>query len=222
MNAAAIILARGGSKGVPQKNVIPFCGKPLLAWTIQACKGAGLDTYVSTDCSSIREAALQEEAFVIDRPTSLATDSATSESGWIHALDILSTQKKEFDWVVAPQVTSPFTSSDDIKLGLEMASSGKYDSLFSASVFDDLMVWKDGKSVNYNSDSRGRRQQSSDTYIENGAFYIFTPQLIRTTNNRMGQEIGMVPMDPWKIFEIDTLEDVRVCSTLMKEFLLDE
>ena len=83
----AIILARGGSKGIPKKNIIDFCGKPLMAWTIEHCKMGGADqVYVSSDSHEILEIGMHYGALPIERPDAIADDKSTSESGWLHAL----------------------------------------------------------------------------------------------------------------------------------------
>jgi N-acylneuraminate cytidylyltransferase len=77
------------------------------------------------------------------------------------------------------------------------------------------------KSVNYNYKNRGRRQDISKQYIENGSFYIFKPDLLRQCKNRLGGKIGMTRMEFWKMFEIDTIEDLKMCEVLMRAFLLE-
>ena len=225
MNNAAVILARGGSKGIPNKNIIDFCGKPLLAWTIEQCRDGGVDkVYVSSDSDKVLEVGEEYGATSIKRPEGLSGDTATSESGWLHALDIIEEKTISLDWILAPQVTSPLRSTDDIRNGLEIAKSGNFDSLFSCSIAEDLFFWEEiaGKldSVNYDWRNRKRRQDIPKQYIENGSFYLFRPEVLRENNNRFGGRIGVVEMEFWKMFEIDSIDDLRMCSALMKEFLL--
>jgi len=220
---AAIILARGGSKGIPNKNIINFCGKPLIAWTIEHCLLAGIkEVYVSSDSEEILKVAQNYGVSGIKRPQDISGDTATSESGWLHALEVID---KEIEWVFAPQATSPLRTPEDIKRGLALASSGQYDSIFSCSVAEDLLFWQvtpEGtlKSINYDYQNRGRRQDRPKQYIENGSFYIFRPEILRKYNNRLGGRIGMLEMEFWKMFEIDTMEDLKICEALMRKFLL--
>jgi len=227
MKTVAIVLARGGSKGIPRKNIIDFCGKPLLAWTLEQCLAtSGVDSvWVSSDSNEILGIGSSYGARAIQRPLALAGDTATSESGWLHALHIIEKEIGAVDAVLAPQVTSPLREVSDIARGLTIFNSGQYDSLFSCSVAEDIYFWHqndDGmlESINYDWRNRKRRQDHRPQYIENGSFYIFTPSVLRNFNNRFGKRIGMVEMEFWKTFEIDSPETLRLCAALMREFLL--
>ena len=160
----------------------------------------------------------------IFRPEEISGNTATSESGWLHALEVIEEKTTNLDWILAPQVTSPLRSTDDIRNGLEIVKSGKFGSLFSCSIAEDLFFWGDSSgnldSVNYDWRTRKRRQDIPKQYIENGSFYLFRPEVLRKNNNRFGGLIGVVDMEFWKMFEIDSMDDLRMCSALMKEFLL--
>ncbi len=227
MNTVAILLARGGSKGIPRKNLIDFCGKPLMVWSIEQCKAAkGIDSvWVSSDSEEILDVAGAHGARPIRRPEGLSNDTAPSESGWLHAIETIEQSTGKVDLVVAPQATSPLREASDIERGLAAFAAGGYDSLFSCGVAEDLYFWQrsaDGRleSINYDWRNRKRRQDHAAQYIENGSFYLFQPEVLRRFNNRFGERIGMVEMDFWKTFEIDSLEGMRLCAALMQEFLL--
>jgi CMP-N,N'-diacetyllegionaminic acid synthase len=225
MNTVAIILARGGSKGIPKKNIINFCGKPLISWTIENCIAGGANSvWVSSDSDEILKVSEQYGAKSIKRPNDISDDFATSEKGWLHSIDFIG-QTEIIDWVLAPQVTSPLREAKDIALGIKNASEGIHDSFFSCSVAEDLFFWQkntDGQldSVNYDWRNRKRRQDIPKQYIENGSFYMFRPEVLKANNNRFGSSIGIVEMEFWKMFEIDSQEDLKMCSALMKEFLI--
>lgn len=226
MNVVAIILARGGSKGVPKKNIIDFCGKPLIAWTIDNCiKGGANSVWVSSDSDEILEISAEYGANKIKRPDDIAGDFATSESAWLHAINYIEQAEGKIDWVVAPQVTSPLREASDILKAITLAKENIHDSFFSCSVAEDLFFWQknnDGNldSINYDWRNRKRRQDIPKQFIENGSFYIFKPQVLRNTNNRFGSNIGIVEMEFWKMFEIDTFDDLKMCSALMQEFII--
>ncbi|PJZ70282.1 hypothetical protein CH373_12290 [Leptospira perolatii] len=227
MSTVAIILARGGSKGIPRKNIIDFCGKPLLAWTIEQCINAkGIDSvWVSSDSEEILSIGESYGAKRIVRDSILANDVATSESGWLHAIDYIEAKIGKIELVIAPQVTSPVRNSSDIENGIEAFKKNQYDSLFSCSVAEDIYFWerKGGgelESINYDWRNRKRRQDHSPQYIENGSFYIFLPEILRKHNNRFGGKIGMVEMEFWKMFEIDSIESLKLCESIMKSFIL--
>ena len=224
MRVVAIILARGGSKGLPGKNIRPFCGKPLLAWTIENCRDGGIeDIFVSSDSDEILEVGLQYGAKMIKRPDEISIDTSSSESGWQHGLDRAEELLGEIDWVFAPQVTSPLREKSDVRYGIELAKTDKYDSLFSCNVIEDFFIWEDKggsmNSVNYDWRNRKRRQDIEQRYVENGSFYLFKSEILRKFLNRLGGRIGKVEMDSWKMFEIDNSTDFRKCEALMKEFL---
>ncbi len=227
MKVNAIILARGGSKGIPEKNIIDFCGKPLLAWTIEHCLAAKLvaGVWVSSDDQRILEVAKSYGAGCIKRPEGISGDHASSESGWLHAVEYLEKSNIGADVFLAPQVTSPLRKPEDLDEAIDKFFSENLDSLFSASMTDDLYFWNqdsDGvmSSINYNYKNRKRRQNFQKQIIENGSFYLFKPEVLRKENNRLGGKISYFEMDFWKMFEIDHMDDVRMCSALMKEFLL--
>ena len=228
MRICSIILARGGSKGLPNKNILEFSGKPLLAWTIEHCIDAGInDVYVSSDCNQILNSACEYGAKKILRPHDLSGDHASAESGWLHALSEIETQQGCVDWVLAPQVTSPLREPSDIKQGLEVLSTNNFDSLFSCSIVEDLFMWEKQQSgcyqsINYNWENRQRRQDNKPQVVENGSFYFFKPNDFRKHNNRLSGRIGTVEMEFWKMFEIDSLQDFRMCSSLMNEFLVNK
>ena len=225
-NNIAIIAARGGSKGIKDKNIKNFCGKPLIAWSIlQAHESTSLHSvWVTSDSDEILDIAAEYEAKTIKRPESLATDCATSESAWEHALQVVQ-REIEIDACVALQATSPLREPNDISKALQVFYDNSFDSLFSAALLEDFLIWRkiDGalSSLNYNYKKRGMRQEREPEYVENGSLYIFTPEILKR-NNRLGGRIGMYQMDFWKSFEIDSLNDWELCSTLFTHYNLQK
>jgi N-acylneuraminate cytidylyltransferase len=227
MNNVAIILARGGSKGIPDKNIKDFCGKPLIVWTIENCLAAKSinSTWVSSDSEKILDISKKSGARVIQRPISLSDDNSSSESAWLHAISEIEKMGEDITAVIAPQVTSPLREPCDIDCGIDIFYRDKLDSLFSCSLAEDICLWQytdagELISINYNWKNRKRRQEHSRQLIENGSFYIFKPDIIRNFNNRLGGQMGTVEMDFWKMFEVDSIESFRICEALMKEFIL--
>ena len=228
-NIVAIILARGGSKGIPGKNIIDFCGKPLIVWTIeqlQHSKGINL-IWVSSDNEEILTLSQRYGVETIQRPSEISGDTATSESGWLHALEVIENKVGRVSVVIAPQVTSPLREPADIERGLNDFKNQKCDSMFSCSVAEDILIWEKAsnrelRSLNYDYKNRKRRQDIPQQYIENGSFYLFTPEILRKHNNRFGDRIGVTRMEFWKMFEIDSMEDLKMCEALMKTFLLNK
>ncbi|MBI1829465.1 MAG: acylneuraminate cytidylyltransferase family protein [Thaumarchaeota archaeon] len=221
-----MILARGGSKGIPNKNIVNFCGKPLLVWSIeQAKKTKGISSvWVSSDSDKILEIARQNGANTILRPESLAGDTSTGESGWLHGLDEIE-KKEKIDTVIALQATSPLRESTDMERALNDFGKGQYDSMFSCVELKDFFIWRkipDGNYASFNYDylNRKRRQDITEQFVENGSFYIFKPAILRNLQNRLGGKIGISRMEFWKMFEIDSMEDLELCEILMNHYLL--
>ena len=143
-NIIAIIPARGGSKGIPGKNIMDFCGKPLLAWSILQAKAAKTvkQVYVSSDDRTILDVAVSFGALPIIRPAEFATDTATSEQVLHHAIgEIEQTTNKAIDLVVFLQATSPLRTPEDIDSAVNTLCDEEADSLFSMAVLDDFCVW---------------------------------------------------------------------------------
>jgi N-acylneuraminate cytidylyltransferase len=232
MNTIAIIPARGGSKGIPKKNIIDFCGHPLIAWTIACCRRSRQinGIFVSTDSPEIAAVARRYGAEVIARPAELATDTADSESALIHALDIIeSGGRKPVDAVLFLQATSPLRETAVVERALAKFEKEKLDSLFSAAELESFFMWREERgrlqSWNYDFHNRKRRQdvlKEARQYVETGSFYIMRPQLLRETRNRLGGTIGVWLVPLWKNFEIDVPEDVHICEQFMKLHGLDQ
>ena len=226
-NTIAIILARGGSKGIPKKNIMNFCGRPLIAWSIECAKNAtGISSvWISSDSNEILKIAKKYGANTIRRPRSLATDKATSVSAYLHAIEKIQSKIGIIDAVVAVQVTSPVREPKDIEVGIREFYNSGYDSMFSAAKIGDFYIWKMTKrkrllSINYNYKKRLRRQDFEEQFVENGSFYIFKPRIIQKYNNQLGGKVGITLMEFWKSFEIDDIEDVEFCKIIMEHYLL--
>ena len=225
MNIVAIILARGGSKGIPGKNKKIFCGKPLICWTIEQVKRSKLinSVWLSSDDNEILSIAKNENVEIIRRPLDISGDNASSESGWIHAINYIENIGQKIDHVIALQATSPLRETKDIDNAIEYFQKENLDSLFSGSELRDFFIWKriNNKldSVNYDYQKRQRRQDIPTQYVENGSFYIFRPEILKKYNNRLGGSIGVSLMELWKSFELDSLEDWKMCEVLMKGLL---
>jgi len=209
MNVAAIILARGGSKGVKDKNLQKVGGLPLVGISIQNAINAGIDNvYVSTDKNSIGSVASKYGAEVISRPDELSTDMSKSEEALLHFCE-----KIEHDICVFLQPTSPLLTPDFIKNGLEKMSD--FDSVFSAYKKHWLPEWSENVlPINWSISDRPMRQNVSPTYVENGAFYISKRESILKTKLRYSGNIGIVEMPESQSFQVDTLEDLILCNQL--------
>jgi CMP-N,N'-diacetyllegionaminic acid synthase len=221
----AVIAARGGSKGIPHKNLLDLCGKPLLAWSIEQARGAPSITAVavSSDSDKILDVAASYGAIPVKRPDGISGDTATSESAWLHALDACETRSGVFARVVALQATSPIREPRDLEEALAQYERDRLDSLLSVCEVEDFFNWRIGsdgnaEALNYDWRNRRRRQEIEKRYLENGSFYIFPPGMLRKTNNRLGGRIGIFVMDRHKMFQIDRPEDVLLCAAILKGY----
>jgi N-acylneuraminate cytidylyltransferase len=217
----AIIPARGGSKGIPRKNIQPVGGRPLLAHTIhQARQTPAIQrVVVSTDDAEIAAVAGDWGAEVITRPPDISGDTATSESALVHALTHLrQSEGYEPDLVVFLQATSPLRRADDIQKAIETLQREQADSLFSACLVHGF-VWRIERgqlsSFSYDYRNRQRRQDAPEDLIENGSIYVFKPWVLRELNNRLGGKIAVYRMDPLDSFQVDEPADIQLMSDLM-------
>lgn len=222
MNILAIIPARGGSKGIPRKNIQPLAGKPLLAYTIEHARQTPAVTrvVVSTDDAEIAAVAEQYGAEVIWRPAEISGDDASSESALLHALDHLrDTEGYEPDLVVFLQATSPLRQPDDIQKAIEALQREQADSLFSACPVHGFVWRREGEklsSLSYDYRHRPRRQEvSGEDLIENGSIYIFKPTVLRQYGNRLGGKIAVYQMHPLDSFQVDEPGDLRLIEQLL-------
>jgi YrbI family 3-deoxy-D-manno-octulosonate 8-phosphate phosphatase len=218
----AIIPARGGSKRIPNKNMLLLCGKPLISYSIEdALNSPSVDeVVVSTDNDEIAGVAEVYGAKVVRRPKEIADDCATSESALIHALDARrKSGLADPDILVFLQCTSPVRASDDIERAIREFQAKGVDTLFSACE-NNRLFWavnsKGPYSLNYDFRTREREQEMDTQFNENGSIYVIDPKVLRKTGNRLGGRIGIYEMDYWRSFQIDELDHVELIEWILK------
>lgn len=223
-NTIAIILARGGSKGIPGKNIKKFNGKPLIFWSILQSKISKniSNTYLSSDSEKILKIGKKYGAIPIKRPKKISGDKAKSESAVLHVLNCLNFIP---DAVVMLEPTAPLRRTKDIDNSVENFFLKKLDSGFSGAILEDFLIWKKNKKnklnpINYNFRKKVPRQFRDPEIVENGAIYIFTPRAIKKYKNRFGGKIGFSENKKWQSFEIDDLDDWNFVSLIFKKYLL--
>ena len=222
-NTIAVILARGGSKGIPGKNIKNFLGKPLVAWTIIQAKIASKisKVYLSSDSDKILKIAKIYGAIPIKRPKKISGDKARSEEAVLHLLKKLDSKP---DGIVMLEPTAPLRDLNDIDNCIDDFYKNKWDSGFTGAILEDFLIWKIKNKkltpINYNFKKKVPRQLRDPEIVENGAIYIFSSNSIIKYKNRFGGKIGFSLNEIWQSFEIDNLADWKLVSFIFKEYLL--
>ena len=179
MNVLAVIPARGGSKGMPGKNLVPIYGIPLLAHTINSALSSAFvqRVVVSTDDKKIASVAETYGAEVVLRPPDISEDDSPSELALLHVLDHLR-QIEDFcpDLLVFLQCTSPLTLPEDIDGTIRALVSDEADTSLSVVPFH-YFLWKTGPNgnaigINHDKNIRQMRQERESHYLESGAVYV--------------------------------------------------
>ena len=202
-----IIPARGGSKGLPRKNIKEIAGFPLLYWTIEAAKSSKLldDFYVSTDDVEIAEVAKKYNAKVIMRSPELARDDTTT----LAVLKDIVVNKVSCDDVVVLQPTSPLRNHDTIDQCIREFQSGEYDTLATGYYT---------KIIEYASHQNMRRQDIKGFFYDDGNIYIIKEKLIRQ-NRWFGDKISRLVLDRELNYEIDDIIDFKIVEFLLRNRL---
>lgn len=233
----AVIPARGGSKGVPAKNLAPVGGVPLVTRAVRECRATRLvtDVVVSTDDHAIAAAAREAGAEVVLRPVAIAGDTATSEAAVLHALDAHEAlHGSPVDAVLLVQCTSPFLVRDDVdKVAAAVVEQGA-DTAVTVAPFHGF-VWRDaderagqdvdgevdgdsgprgGFGVNHDKSVRPRRQDRPQDLLETGAAYAMETKGFRAHGHRFFGRTELVRTDPARVLEIDDPHDLARARAL--------
>lgn len=222
----ALIPARGGSKGIKDKNIIPLAGKPLIAYSIEAAKKSKyIDSIVvTTDSERIAEVAKEYGARVpFLRPAELAADTSKTIDAVLHAIKTLKSMNENYDTLVLLQPTQPLRTVDDIDKAIELYYENGENGLVSISHVDDspLLIRSindDGKLVNLLSqNSTCRRQDMPDYYKVNGCIYI---NKIDELNENTSFNDNKVPfiMDKEHSIDIDEMSDLWMAECYLKNY----
>ena len=225
MNIISIIPARGGSKGIPRKNIKLLNGKPLISYSIDASNSCSLidETYVSTEDAEISEISKGNNAEVIERPDELAGDDSSSIDVILHVLDYLENKGELPDLFVLLQPTSPLRTSEDIEASINSFLESDCDSLVSVCALDHRSLLnfslEDGFLVQNNNESlfNSRRQDIPTHYSLNGAIYITTPEFIRKNKSFYSDKTIPHVMSKEKSIDIDTSFDFKLAEFLLNE-----
>lgn len=223
----SIIPARGGSKGLPRKNVLPLGGRPLIQWTVAASRASRhVDrTILSTDDAEIAARAREAGCEVpFMRPPELATDEASTVDVILHALQALEAEGARFDYTVVLQPTSPLRLAEDIDACIELCHRAAAPSCVSLSPAKWALEWifrlgPDGVMAPVTGQVGGsyRRQDASPCFGPNGAVYVGRTEQVRAARTFYGPgTVGHV-MPAERSIDIDTRLDMAIAETVLAE-----
>jgi N-acylneuraminate cytidylyltransferase len=218
MGVTAIIPARGGSKGIPLKNVLPLGGRPLLAWSIrQALESHSVSScIVSTDSEEIAAVAIEEGASVFWRSAANATDTATTEAAVVEVLESL-TRGVRTKYTLLLQATSPIRQPHDIQDAINLIRREDADSLFAARRVEGY-VWQSALDTGLLPLHGGRlpRQYRPETvWEENGSLYVFRTESFLAERTRLCGRTVVYEMDPFDSYQLDEYADIERLEQLM-------
>jgi len=226
MKCLAVIPARGGSKGIPRKNIRPLAGKPLLAYNIAAALGSQYiqRVVVSTDDPEIAQVAKSYGAEVVRRPAEISGDLATSESALLHTLETLQEQEAYApDLLVFLQCTSPLTLAEDIDGTIAALIEEEADTALAVIPFH-YFLWKpsqdiqglpDAQGINHHKSVRPLRQEREAQYLETGAVYAMRVPGFLQARHRFFGHTALYVMPSERRLEIDDPVDFQVAEALI-------
>lgn len=231
-NILVIIPARGGSKGIPRKNIKPLDGKPLIYYAIENARAITSDENicVSTDDEEIKSV-VEDCGLKVPflRPAELATDTMGTYEVLLHALGYYEQQGKGFDAVLLLQTTSPFrrieqikealrqynTSDADMLVSVKLSPANPYHNLFEENENGFLQVCKGDGTIH-------RRQDAPKVYEYNGAIYIMDAKILKTTHmHHMTKRVKYV-MDAHSSLDLDTMQDWELAELILNGNSNDE
>jgi N-acylneuraminate cytidylyltransferase len=227
MISHAFIFARGGSKGLPGKNIKPLLGKPLIQYSIEvALQISGIDkVFVSTDDTDIAKVALDNGAIVIDRPSELAQDNSPEWQAWQHAINWVKGRYGDFEEFVSLPVTSPLRSVKDVEsailkrsdVGADIcivitpASRSPYFNMVKESANNLIEL------VNKSSNLISRRQDVPKVFDITTVAYVASVEFIMNNNNIFDGRVSSIEIPKHRAVDIDDIYDFKFAECLLTE-----
>ena len=224
MKYLVVIPARGGSKGIPRKNIFPLAGKPLLEYAIECICDVQFDgdVVVSTDDELIADVASRyNKVTVIRRPKEISGDTASTEAALIHALGIMEENTGQtYDAVITLQPTSPLRTSETIQKFLKAyeKAADRYDAMLTLSE-DRSDFWikkEDGSYGRLFPDAPRRRQERKPLYVENSAIYVTRKESLLESRSVLGNNVNGYVIDPVEGIDINEISDIALAETVLQ------
>ncbi|MFW0778151.1 MAG: cytidylyltransferase domain-containing protein [Rickettsiales bacterium] len=221
MSYTAFIFARGGSKGILHKNIVPVAGKPLIAHSIVSALASKsiAKVVVSTDDKQIADVAKEYGAEVLKRPAELASDTSPEVLSWRHAID--NSQSEEQPFISLP-ATSPLRAPQDIDAAIERYNKGDCDIVFGISPahrnpYLNMVTINENDLIEIaiSGSSAVRRQDVPDMYDITTCVYVARPDYVQTCNKLIDGRVGYVMIPPERALDIDTPFDLHMAELLL-------
>ncbi|MCL1141720.1 acylneuraminate cytidylyltransferase family protein [Shewanella gaetbuli] len=229
MKVYGFIFARGGSKGLPKKNIKPLCGKPLIKYAIDCALATPMidAVFVSTEDAEIAQISKDAGAIVIDRPAELASDTCAEWLSWQHACQWVLRHYGEFDYFVSLPATSPLRHVDDIVASVDALSTPNemtFDACISVtpanrSPFFNMVTRDADGEVNIVNQHQGlfaRRQDVPDVYDITTVVYSTTPSYVLTHDNLFAGKLTSIEVPKARAIDIDDIYDFLLAEAILQ------
>lgn len=226
MRNFAFIFARGGSKGLPGKNIKPLAGKPLLQYSIDVALSSDLieQVFVSTDDPDIAQFAVKGGAILIERPAELATDQSPEWLSWRHAVEWATEHYGSFDGFVSLPATSPLRSQEDVEAAIMKRQSENADICIavtpaSRSPYFNMVKYNEAGFVELVNQPEGevsRRQDAPKVFDITTVVYATTPQFVLENYGLFSGKVASIEVPKARAVDIDDIYDFRLAEAIIK------
>lgn len=226
MRNFAFIFARGGSKGLPGKNIKPLAGKPLLQYSIDTALASDLieQVFVSTDDQAIAQVAIEGGAILIERPNELATDQSPEWLSWRHAVEWATEHYGSFDGFVSLPATSPLRSQDDVEAAILKRQAETADICIaitpaSRSPYFNMVKHNEAGFVELVNQPEGevsRRQDAPKVFDITTVVYATTPQFVLNNYGLFSGKVASIEVPKARAVDIDDIYDFRLAEAIIK------
>lgn len=227
MKNFAFIFVRGGSKGLPRKNIKLLAGKPLLQYSVDTALASPSieQVFVSTEDAEIAEVARQSGAIVIDRPAELASDTSPEWLSWRHSIEWAQAHYGQFDCFVSLPATSPLRSIDDVEKAMSKRIEAKADICISVTpanrspYFNMVKQTEDGfvELVNKPRGEVTRRQDVPEVFDITTVVYATTPDFVLNNYGLFSGKVTSIEVPKERAVDIDDIYDFRLAEVIMQE-----
>lgn len=226
MRNFAFIFARGGSKGLPGKNIKPLAGKPLLQYSIDTALTSDLieQVFVSTDDQAIAQVAIEGGAILIERPVELATDQSPEWLSWRHAVEWATEHYGSFDGFVSLPATSPLRSQEDVEAAILKRQAETADICIavtpaSRSPYFNMVKYNEAgfvELVNQPESEVSRRQDAPKVFDITTVVYATTPEFVLNNYGLFSGKVASIEVPKARAVDIDDIYDFRLAEAIIK------